>query len=131
MLDGSAAVDPGEPAVDRYTVDDGEAVHEADLRWCRTQVPRRSKAMPRTLKERIEDVRQKLHHERDLWMSTAARGGRPHLVPLSYWWTGRQVVVATEQRSRSYRNLRESQWCRLAIGSTRDVVILEGDVDLN
>lgn len=80
----------------------------------------------RSLAQRRSDVQQKLASEQDAWVASADASGAAHLVPLSFAWVGGRVVLATPGSSRTARNLRRAGWVRLALGPTRDVVIVEG-----
>jgi general stress protein 26 len=83
----------------------------------------------RTLKQRRDDTLAKLTHgKRDVWVATEDRAGRPHLVPFSFGWDGQNIVVATEAHSRTVHNLRASGLARLAVGDTRDVVLIDTHV---
>jgi hypothetical protein len=63
--------------------------------------------------------------KRDVWVATAGRSGRPHLVPFSLGWDGTHVVVATEASFITARNLESSHQARLAVGDTRDVNLID------
>ena len=71
----------------------------------------------------------------DAWVATASPAGAPHLVPLSLAWIEERAVIAVEESSVTARNLALSGSARLAVGPTRDVVmidaILEKTVDLD
>jgi hypothetical protein len=82
----------------------------------------------RTTRQRIADVRTKLENDEDLWVASASADGIAYLIPLSFSWDGEWVTVATPRNSRTARNLRRAGWARMALGPTRDVVILEGPV---
>ena len=60
----------------------------------------------------------------DVWVATAGDGGA-HLVPLSLAWIDEQVVVALPADSITARNLSTSRTARLAVGPTRDVVMID------
>ncbi|HSE07651.1 MAG TPA: pyridoxamine 5'-phosphate oxidase family protein [Nocardioidaceae bacterium] len=64
----------------------------------------------------------------DVWVATASIAG-PHLVPLSLAWVDGRVVVAVEATSVTARNLDASGRARLAVGSTRDVVMMDAVVE--
>jgi len=83
---------------------------------------------PRNTEQRTSDVRQKLRDEVDLWVASASGEGDAYLVPLSFYWDGARLILATPANSRTARNLRRAGEARLALGPTRDVVILEGPV---
>jgi hypothetical protein len=50
------------------------------------------------------------------------------MVPLSFYWDGRDILIATPTGSPTGRNLRETGRARVGIGPTRDVVMVEGTV---
>src|SRR5690349_7507902 len=82
----------------------------------------------RSTTQRIADVRAKLESEVDIWVASASATGDAYLLPLSFYWDGESLTIATPKRSRTARNLRRAGWARLALGPTRDVVIVEGPV---
>jgi Pyridoxamine 5'-phosphate oxidase len=61
----------------------------------------------------------------DVWVATASGPGAPYLVPVSLAWVNERVVVAVDGSSPTARNLTESGTARLAIGPTRDVVMID------
>jgi hypothetical protein len=69
-----------------------------------------------------------------VWVATASAAGVPHLVPVSLAWVDERVVIAVEATSVTARNLTASGQARLAVGPTRDVVmidaLLEKEVDV-
>ena len=65
----------------------------------------------------------------DVWVSSASVEGRAHLVPLSLAWDGLLVMVATGPESTTTRNIAASRQARLALGHTRDVVMIEVELD--
>jgi len=82
----------------------------------------------RTAKQRQQHALELLSNSRDVWVATASRQGRPHLVPFSLGWDGQAVLVATEADSVTVRNTRASGLARLAVGTTRDVVLIDATV---
>jgi hypothetical protein len=50
-------------------------------------------------------------------------------VPLSLAWTGERIVIALEPRSRTARNLTQNSQARLALGPTRDLVMIDAEVE--
>jgi general stress protein 26 len=84
---------------------------------------------PRPLGQRKQDTLARLWRDEDAWVASADRDGNVHLVPLSFLWDGAVFVVATPESSPTGRNLRSSGRVRMAIGPTRDVVIIEGTVE--
>jgi hypothetical protein len=86
-------------------------------------VPARSRS------QRTIDTLERLRTDVDLWVASASEDGHAYLVPLSYHWDGSARLVATPRASRTARNLIRTGWARVALGPTRDVVIVEGPVD--
>jgi nitroimidazol reductase NimA-like FMN-containing flavoprotein (pyridoxamine 5'-phosphate oxidase superfamily) len=83
----------------------------------------------RSPKQRKQDTLDRLAHDVDAWVATSdGQGDTPYMVPLSYFWDGQTLLVATPGASPTGRNLRASGKARLGIGPTRDVVIVEGTV---
>jgi len=69
----------------------------------------------------------------DVWVATGSVDGGavlPHLVPVSLAWLDDQrVVVAVQSTSRTARDLRDHGIARLAVGPTRDVVMIDAVLD--
>jgi hypothetical protein len=84
-------------------------------------------ARPRA--QRKADVLAKLETDIDVWVASADAAGRAHLIPLSFGWDGETVTVATPRTSRTAVNLMRAGWARVALGPTRDVVIIDGPVE--
>lgn len=85
---------------------------------------------PRPRAQRRRDTETRLADDVDLWVATASADGTPHLVPLSFDWDGRSVLVSTPADSPTGRNLAATRTVRLALGETRDVTLVEGDVEV-
>jgi hypothetical protein len=85
--------------------------------------PARSRA------QRRADTLAKLRRDVDLWVASADERGNAYLVPLSYYWDGSALTIATPRSSRTAVNLVRARWARVALGPTRDVVIVEGPVE--
>jgi hypothetical protein len=80
--------------------------------------------------QRKADTLAKLAEENlDGWVSTAG-GGRGHLVPLSMHWTGDRLVIAVEPASVTARNILETRVARIGLGATRDVVMIDVDLEV-
>lgn len=74
----------------------------------------------------------------DVWVASASIAesatsesglAQAHLVPLSLAWTGDRAVIALDPTSLTARNIIESGRARLALGHTRDVVIIDVALD--
>jgi hypothetical protein len=83
----------------------------------------------RSRSQRRIDVLAKLRSNVDLWVASADDDGNAYLVPLSFWWDDSSLTIATPRASRTAVNLIRAGWARVALGPTRDVVIIEGPVD--
>jgi Pyridoxamine 5'-phosphate oxidase len=83
----------------------------------------------RSWSQRRIDVLAKLRSDVDLWVASADEAGGAYLVPLSYYWDDSTLTIATPRASRTARNLVRAGWARVALGPTRDVVIIEGPVE--
>ncbi|MEZ4572066.1 MAG: hypothetical protein R2849_17425 [Thermomicrobiales bacterium] len=79
---------------------------------------------------RIADAQAKIEADVDVWVSSAGEDGNGYLVPLSYYWDGVRMTMAAHSRSPTVVNLARSGWARVALGPTRDVVIIEGAVEV-
>lgn len=66
----------------------------------------------------------------DVWVATAnVDGTGAHLVPLSLCWTADRAVVAVEPHSKTAINAIASKQARLAVGPTRDLVMIDAEVE--
>jgi Pyridoxamine 5'-phosphate oxidase len=87
-------------------------------------------AAPRSPAQRRRDTEGRLAHDIDLWVASASTDGAPYLVPLSFDWDGAALLVATPASSPTGRNLAATRIARLALGHTRDVTMIEGEVEV-
>jgi Pyridoxamine 5'-phosphate oxidase len=85
---------------------------------------------PRPRAERRRDTEHRLTHDVDLWVASASGDGTPYLVPLSFDWDGEALLLATPTDSPTGRNLAATRAVRLGLGHTRDVSIIDGDVEV-
>jgi hypothetical protein len=85
---------------------------------------------PRPRAERRRDTEHRLNHDVDLWVATASADGAPYLVPLSFDWDGEALLVATPTDSPTGRNLAATRTVRLGLGHTRDVSVIDGEVEV-
>jgi hypothetical protein len=83
----------------------------------------------RTLEDRTRDVISLFTRCEDAWVASANEEAEAYLIPLSFAWTGEQFILATPASSITARNLLRAGRVRMAIGPTRDVSIVEGDVE--
>ena len=87
-------------------------------------------ADPRSPIWRRRDTERRLTQDVDVWVSSASPGGTPYLVPLSFDWDGRSLLLATPADSPTGRNLALTGRARLGLGPTRDVTMIDGDVEV-
>ncbi len=80
----------------------------------------------RSPEERKTDALAKLTAVKaNVWVASASPTGAVHLVPVSHTWNGKQIVLATEPESRTVTNVTANPRVRLALGDTRDVVMID------
>jgi hypothetical protein len=80
----------------------------------------------RSVEQRKIDALAKLTaNGENVWVASASPTSVVHLVPVSHTWNGSQVVVATEPGSRTVANVNANGQVRLALGETRDVVMID------
>src|SRR5919109_2776846 len=81
----------------------------------------------RTIDERKREVMAVLDGQGHMWLATS-REGRPHVIGVSAWWDGTDLVLATVGTSRTARNLRDARSGTLVAGTPDDAVVI--DVEL-
>ena len=84
----------------------------------------------RSRAQRRRDTEHRLTHDIDLWVASASADGAPYLVPLSFDLDGEAVLIATPAKSPTGKNLAATRTVRLALGLTRDVSMIEGEVEV-
>src|SRR3712207_7398345 len=87
-------------------------------------------ADPRSRARRRRDTEHRLTHDVDLWVASASADGAPYLVPLSFDWDGEALLVATPAGSSTGRNLASGRAARVALGRTRDVCMIDAEVEV-
>ena len=85
---------------------------------------------PRSGAARRSDTEHRLAHDVDVWVASASTDGVPFLVPLSFDCDGETLLLATPAGSPTGRNLAATRVARLGLGPTRDVSMIEGDVEV-
>jgi hypothetical protein len=85
---------------------------------------------PRSGPQRKRDVLDKLQAPNaDVWVASASTAGVAHLVPLSLAWDGERLMLALERAAVTARNITASGQARLALGATRDVVVIDATLE--
>jgi hypothetical protein len=86
---------------------------------------------PRSAQQRKTDTVDRLDKEVDAWVATADPAtGLPYLVPLSFLWEGGSLYFSTAASLPTARNLQANGLTRVGVGLTRDVVLIEGAVQV-
>jgi len=86
-------------------------------------------AEARNKSERLADTRRRLDNDADAWLASTS-GDKPWLVPLSFLWHEGELVFATDASTSTGENVGLVPRVRVALGHTRDVVIVEGEATL-
>ncbi|MFD7239941.1 pyridoxamine 5'-phosphate oxidase family protein [Streptomyces syringium] len=79
----------------------------------------------RSAEQRKSDVLERLEKDQDAWVSTADRDGGPLLAPLSFVWHDGTLLMCTRTTNRTARNLAANGEARIALGHTRDVILID------
>jgi hypothetical protein len=87
-------------------------------------------APARTREQRRADTRRKLETEVDVWVASASEDGKANIAPLSFVWHDRAITISMPATSLTARNLTRAGWARMALGPTRDVVMLDGPIEV-
>ena len=87
-------------------------------------------AGPRSRAQRRRDTEDRLTRDIDVWVASASADSAPYLVPLSFDWDGAALLMATPADSPTGRNLAATRAVRLGLGHTRDVSMIEGEVEV-
>ena len=85
-------------------------------------------AESRTVEARKADVLASLEGQHSMWLATADSMGRPHLIAVSAWWDGSDLVMTTVATSRTAKNLTAGQEVRLAGGTPADAILIDARV---
>jgi hypothetical protein len=82
----------------------------------------------RSVDARKADVLASLEAQNSMWLATADSMGRPHLIAVSAWWDGHDLVMTTVATSRTAKNLTAGQEVRLAGGTPADAIVVDARV---
>ncbi len=65
---------------------------------------------------------------RSIWLSTTRPDGRPHCVPVWYWWDNNNsnVYLVLHGGTEKIKNLSDQSWVVLNAGNADDTIILQG-----
>ncbi|WP_329025121.1 MULTISPECIES: pyridoxamine 5'-phosphate oxidase family protein [unclassified Streptomyces] len=84
----------------------------------------------RSREQRKQDVLDRLEKDTDAWVSTASVDGAPTLVPLWFVWDGEALLMATRRTNPTAVNLTPAGRAHIALGHTRDVVMIEAAAEV-
>jgi PPOX class probable F420-dependent enzyme len=73
-------------------------------------------------------TRSRLKNDQVVWLVTAGKDGRPHAVPVWFWWDGKTFLIYAVPGQKT-RNVRESRYVELHLNSDEagdDLVRIEG-----
>ena len=77
---------------------------------------------------RKADVLAALEKQHDLWLASADVAGRPHLIAVSAWWDGTDLIIATTGSSKTARNLAMNPAARVAQGAPADAIVIDAQM---
>jgi len=84
---------------------------------------------PRPLSVRKQDTLRRLEQDVDLWVATASADGTPYLMPLSFLWDDKTLLLSTAGTNPTARNLQANPTLQLTLGHTRDVIHIEATAE--
>ncbi|MDX6263020.1 MAG: hypothetical protein QOH84_4708 [Kribbellaceae bacterium] len=89
-----------------------------------------SHAPARTAETRRSDALHRLETDIDAWVATASADGTPYLMPLSFLWLDGGLLLSTARKNPTSLNIQATGLVHLAVGETRDVVLIWGTARL-
>lgn len=78
-------------------------------------------------------VDERLRKEPIIWLSTVRPDGRPHLVPVWFFWDGKTITICSQPHTQKMRNLKHNPHVMLALEAANqgdDIVLIEGKAEL-
>jgi len=87
-------------------------------------------ADPRSRAQRRRDTEHRLTHDKDVWVASASADGASYLGTAVLRLGRRSAAVATPTDSPTGRNLATTRTVRLGLGHTRDVSMIDGEVEV-
>ena len=77
---------------------------------------------------RKADVLAALEKQKDVWLATSDVAGRPHLIAVSAWWDGHELVIATRGTTKTARNLAMNPAAKVARGAPSDAIVIDAQM---
>ena len=71
-----------------------------------------------------------MENDNDLWIASSSLHGDPYLVPLSFWWDGKNLFISTVIKNPTAQNIVSTGKARVALGHTRDVILISAHARL-
>jgi PPOX class probable F420-dependent enzyme len=76
-------------------------------------------------------VEERLRSDEMIWLTTVRPDGRPHSIPVWFFWESATILIFSKPNTQKIRNLRQNPSVTLALDDTKKgVVILEGAAEL-
>jgi PPOX class probable F420-dependent enzyme len=79
-------------------------------------------------------VEQRLRNDPIVWLITVRPDGRPHVVPVWFFWDGETFLIMSQPNKQKLHNLRQNPNVSLALDGTgnlgEDVIVVEGTAAL-
>src|SRR5262249_15583010 len=99
-----------------------------EWRHCENGTQARRTSMPGYIPWRKVDL--PLRAQRSIWLATTRPGGRPHVMPVWFWWDGQRIYFVTQRGSQKARNMARQPAVVVHAGDGDDVIIVEGAVEI-
>ena len=77
---------------------------------------------------RKTDVLRTLEKQGQFWLATSDIGGRPHVIGVSGWWDGAELVITTAGASRTAQNMAMNPLVTLASGDPSDAIVIQAQM---
>lgn len=78
-------------------------------------------------------IDERLRTEPIIWLGTVRPDGRPHMIPVWFFWDGETITIYSQPNNQKMRNLQHSTNVTLALNTADDgddVVVAEGKAEL-
>lgn len=89
--------------------------------------------MPDTTKPQNAHAEERLRSEPIIWLTSVRSDGRPHLVPVWFYWDGSTILIFSQPDNQKIRNIRQNPNVMLALEAKDeggDIVLFEGKAEL-
>lgn len=89
--------------------------------------------LPDTTKPQNAHAEERLQTEPIIWLTSVRADGRPHLVPVWFYWDGSTVLILSQPNNQKIRNIQRNPNVMLALEAKDggdDIVLFEGKAEL-